>query len=179
MKAKVAVLITAFGAVACALWLSFSARQLPRIKLSDGSDFRVVRIRYGTADDHYFLRAPKAFFWMWNHLPTPLQSVVPSPNEGVGGEFPPPNHTALSIWWAWFDPVTRKPLLGPSGDVIMTLDSGEQKNLGWPNPVDDYRQIFIMDPPTDSKRLRFSVPVNWLEKPAVFEIENPAYGKSR
>ena len=77
------------------------------------------------------------------------------------------------------DPVNHKPLLGPSGDVIMTLDSGEQKNLGWADAADDFRRILIMDPPNNSKRLRFSVPVNFLEKPAVFEIENPAYRAAR
>lgn len=183
MKAKVAFAGIAVICVVCGASFAVILRgkQLPRMKLSDGSEFRVVQICYGTEpEDHHLGRGAKQLFWVWNHLPHRLRIVLPYPDYGESGESPSTPHTAVSIWCAWFKPgVSRQPILGPSGDVIMTLDSGEEKNLGWPNPIDDYRQIFIIDPPTNSKRLRFAVPVNWLEKPAAFEIENPAYGKSR
>ena len=68
-----------------------------------------------------------------------------------------------------------KPMLGEAGDVLMTADSGEKINLGWPDPGDnaDFRQIFVTDPPTTSKRLTFEFPI-WGE-PVRFSIENPAY----
>lgn len=56
----------------------------------------------------------------------------------------------------------------------MTFDSGRTVNLGWPSPSDPgYRQIFVTDPPQDSKRLAFEVPVEG--ERVRFEIDNPAY----
>jgi len=92
---------------------------------------------------------------------------------------PGPNRTAISIYWAWIDPVTQKPELGPSGEVLMTTDLGEQTNLGWPDPFDradgGYRQIIVNPPPTESARLRFRVPVE--DETVEFIIDNPAYNK--
>jgi hypothetical protein len=55
----------------------------------------------------------------------------------------------------------------------MTDDFGKRRNLGWPDPGDDYRQIFVSDPPTNSKRLAFEFPI-WGER-VRFSIDNPAY----
>ena len=62
----------------------------------------------------------------------------------------------------------------------MTTDSGEQTNLGWPDPFDDragdsFRQIFVDEPPRNSSKLRFRVPVN--DETVEFTIDNPAYTK--
>ena len=94
-----------------------------------------------------------------------------APARGIG--YQSSDRPALSVWWAHFDSVTHKPMLGEAGDVLMTVDSNERTNLGWPDPADDYRQIFISNPPTDSKRLTFEFPV-WGEQ-VRFSIDNPAY----
>jgi hypothetical protein len=93
---------------------------------------------------------------------------------------PRSNRNALSIYWTWIDPKTGKHELGPSGDVILTMNSGEQVNLKWPDPFDDYkgagyRQIFVDEPPRDSRFLRFHVPVE--DEAVDFTIANPAFGK--
>jgi hypothetical protein len=115
--------------------------------------------------------------WAWSHLPTPLQRVIPYPG-GNSALFPYPNHTALSLYWGFIDPVTQKAEFGPSGDVLMTEDSGKQTNLGWPDPFtgpkgEGYRQIFVDEPPSGSRSLRFRVPVE--EETVEFTIHNPAY----
>ncbi len=116
--------------------------------------------------------------WLWNHLPGPVQRTIPQPPTGDTALLPSPNHTALSIYWAWIYPATQKPETGPSGDVIMTTDSGEQTNLGWPAPFDDragggFSQIFVLVPPRNSSKLRFRVPVE--DEIVEFAIDNPAY----
>lgn len=117
---------------------------------------------------------------MWNRLPAQVQRFIPPPHPGDSALYPSPNHRALSIYWAWIDPATQKAETGPSGDVLMTADSGEQTNLGWPYPFDDragegYRQIFVDEPPRNSSKLRFRVPVE--DETVEFTIDNPAYGK--
>ena len=62
----------------------------------------------------------------------------------------------------------------------MTMDSGEQVNLKWPYPFDDikgdgYRQIFVDEPPRNSRFLRFHVPVE--DEAVDFTIANPAFEK--
>jgi hypothetical protein len=57
----------------------------------------------------------------------------------------------------------------------MILDNGEEQKYDWPDPRDDYRQIWVHDPPTNSKRLRFKLSAH--DQPVEFSIENPAYGK--
>ena len=66
-----------------------------------------------------------------------------------------------------------KPLLGPAGNVWMTLDSGERTNLNWPDPAEDYRQIFIVNPSRRSRSLAFDVPV--VDDVVHFTIDNPAW----
>ena len=136
------------------------ARVLPRVKLSDGSELRVLQVGYGTeAEDHHFGTGAKELFWIWRHLPKQIQRVLPYPDYGASGEMPSPPHTAISIWCGWFQPgASRQPILGPAEAAVVTFDSGEQKNLD-AIAIDDYRQILIIDPPNDSKRLRLQFPL--------------------
>ncbi len=158
--------------VGAGVWFFYPA-SLPRMHLADGGEFRVLKVVYGKDEDHHLHGAPRVLFRLWEVLPRWMQNVVPYPPVGTTGEsFDNPS---LGIWFGWFDPVTGLPEIGPAGDVMMTLDSGEQRNLGWPNPGDDYRQILITDPPRDSQWVRFSVPINHLEQPAEFTIRNPAW----
>jgi hypothetical protein len=62
----------------------------------------------------------------------------------------------------------------------MTTDSGEESELNWPYPFaaadgSGYRQIFVDEPPRNSPRLRFRVPVE--DETVEFTIDNPAFGK--
>jgi hypothetical protein len=57
----------------------------------------------------------------------------------------------------------------------MTLDSGVQLHLDAEAVDPGVRQIFLIDPPRHSRRLRFNVPVN--DTSAEFAISNPAYAK--
>jgi hypothetical protein len=150
------------------------------MKLVGGGEFRVFKICYGGADDHHLGGSPKQLVWAWNHLPAQLQRLIPAPNPGDSAVVPSPNHTALSIFWAWIDPSTQTAATGPSGDVLMTTESGVQTNLGWPDPFGDqvsggYRQIFVDEPPRNSRTLRFRVPVE--TETVEFTIDNPAYHK--
>lgn len=155
--------------VGAAAIIAHRVAPLPRIKLADGGEFRVLQVRYGT--EHRLGGAPRAIHWVWDHLPLFLRTNIPPPpagTSGVGSDKP-----ALSIWWGWFDPATGKPLLGPSDNAVMSLDSGERINLDWPEPADDYRQIFIIDPPRHSRMLRFHVVTN--DERVDFAIKNPAF----
>ena len=116
----------------------------------------------------------------WNHLPSPLQDVIPRPVRGGTVFIPGRSHVGLSIYWAWIEPTTHMPVLSPSGDVIMTTDSGKEFNLEWPEPFEDedgkgIRQIYMDDPPRNSRKLHFSIPVNG--ETVGFSIDNPAYAK--
>jgi len=148
---------------------------MPRMILSDGGEFRVLKIAYGTGEVHYLHGAPKLFFTLWRMQPEWMQKVLPYPWNGLSAEVPGGTATGISIWWAWYEPATHKAELGPSGDVIVTMDSGESVNLGWPNPVDEYRQILLTNPSRDSQWLHYFVPVNELEHPVEFTIRNPAW----
>ena len=156
-----------------AVWLDSRAK-LPRIPLRDGGECRVLRVTYtaGPSDstDHN-LYVARGRLWLYRHLPASFQQRFSEQIRGIG--YQSSDHPALSIWWAHFEAATHKPMLGEAGDVLMTEDSGKQTNLGWPDPAEDYRQIFIADPPTDSKRLRFQFPI-WGEE-VTFTIDNPAY----
>jgi hypothetical protein len=152
---------------------------LPRISLVAGGEFRVVKVCYGGEGDHQLGGAPKQVVWVYNHLPAPLQGFIPYP----GGETalnPFPNHTAISVYWAFIDPVTKRAEFGPSGDVLMTTDSGEKIHVNGPDPFQGpdgggYRQIFVNEPPKKSLRLHFRVPVE--DEIVEFTIDNPAYHK--
>jgi hypothetical protein len=151
-----------------------NAPRLPRFPLAEGGEFRVVKICYGGSDDHHLGGASGWRFRLWRQLPESLKRIVPYPDHGIDLESPFEGHVAVSIWWAVIDPHTHEPELGPSGDVIMTVDSGEDRNLDWPDPIDPgYRQIFVSDPPRDSRKLHFLVPVE--EETVEFTIANPAY----
>jgi hypothetical protein len=166
--------VVALLVVALVFVLPRSRRDLPHFPLRDGFEFRVVQITYTSrasdSTDHN-IGAATSRLWLWSHLPTALRRRVSEPSRGIG--YQASTHPVLSIWWASFQRATNQPLAGPAGDVLMTLDSGQQINLGWPDPANDYRQIFITDPPTDSKRLTFDVPVD--EQSVHFSIDNPAY----
>ncbi|MHA3775421.1 hypothetical protein ACXR0O_28205 [Verrucomicrobiota bacterium sgz303538] len=157
-----------------AVWVLFlvTVPKLPRKQLADGGEFRVVHVTYGAGkmERHFFVRAPEFTFWIWRHLPTPLQNRIPFPNEGFSASGT--NDRVISIWWAWFDP-SGNPQAGPTDCPLMTLDSGKQVRLGWPKPSHEFRQTFVVDPPTDSKRLRFSLLVE--EEQVEFDIINPAF----
>lgn len=179
MKRIAAILAIVVPLLLGGLWFvrRHHAASLPRITLVGGGEFRVVKVCYGTEGDHHLGGAPKQVVWAWNHLPTPLRRLIPYPG-GESALVPNPNHTALSIYWAFIDPVTQKAEYGPSGDVLMTTDSGEQSNLGWPDPFQGpngrgYRQIFVDEPPRNSSRLRFRVPVE--DETVEFTIDNPAH----
>lgn len=146
----------------------------PRIPLHDGSEVRVLQVRYVPGPSHsaveHNLYVSRARLWLYQRLPSSLRRKIPEPSRGIG--YQGTSRPALSVWWAHFDS-NHQPGLGEAGDVLMTVDSGEQTNLGWPDAAEDYRQIFITDPPTDSKRLTFEFPV-WGER-VRFTIRNPAY----
>jgi hypothetical protein len=162
------------GMVAIACWI-WQRPGLPRFRLSDGGEFRVLKITYLSKGSEYHehnLNAPPAWrFALWRALPDALQGHIDYPDEGIGAQSS--DHPAISIWWAWFDPKTSEPVLGPAGDVWMTLDSGERFNLNWPDPAEDYRQILIVDPSRTSRTLTFDVPV--VDDVVHFTIDNPAY----
>jgi hypothetical protein len=159
------------------LWLNrhCAAENLLRIPLAAGGEFRVLKIYYGGPDGHHLGGPPSALLRFRRHLPDSLQRFIPYSGEGISGISPAQGHTMISIWWAYIHPKTGNPELGPSGDVIMTVDSGEDTNLGWPYPADDYRQIYVIDPPTDSRKLHFLVTVE--DETVEFTIANPAYDK--
>lgn len=151
------------------------AAGLPRGRLADGGEFRVLQVTYGAGDAsmHHLGRAPAPLFWLWRALPNLVRGVVPSPNEGLTSE--EREGRAISIWLGWFDSSTNKPLLGPADDPMLTLDSGERVNLGWILPAQDsdLRQMFVCEPSQDSKRLHISLWLNeqWVE----FALDNPAF----
>jgi hypothetical protein len=127
------------------------SERLPRIPLQGGGEFCVVKICYGPSEVHRLGGSPRVVLELWDRLPHSLQTRLPAPTYGDTALVPRPNRNALSIYWTWIDPKTGKHELGPSGDVIMTMDSGEQVNLKWPDPFDDYkgagyRQIFVDEP---------------------------------
>jgi hypothetical protein len=172
--------------IAISLVFFFRSPDLPRVALRGGGEFRVVQVIHTENEDdphdHEFGGAPKALRRLWSRLPAFVRRAIPEPEEPYTESFP--TTPAISIWWVHIHPMTGRPELGPSGDVVMTLDGGERIKLDYPNPVggrdgetDDpgYRVIWIYNPSSDSKRLRFRVPVE--EEFAEFEIANPAYPK--
>lgn len=179
MKGKARKLLLAITlAVVAGIYLLFifgtSLPEYPHFTLSDGAEFRVVQITYTAGPSNFpdhNLGGSKKRWWLHQHLPRPVQKWMQEPDSGIDSEFS--DRPMLSIWWARFDRETQEPLLGPAGDVLMKLDSGKVVNLGWPDPGEDYRQILITDPPTDSKQLTFTVPVE--EELVRFTIKNPAY----
>jgi len=173
------IIVTAVVIGALSYWWSSSAR-LPHIKMKGGGEFRVYKICYGGPDDHQLARSPRVILSAWNHLPTFVQHLVPQPNFGDSGESPLPGYTAVSVYWGWIERGAKLPAPSPTDPVIMTTDSGQEFNLGWAFPFDasdggSYRQILIMHPPTDSRRLRFNLSVE--DEKIEFAIDNPAYGK--
>lgn len=182
MKRKVAlaVVVSLVALIAGGVWWSLreEVADLPRIPLKGGGEFRVVKIAYGTAEAHRFGGAPRAVLWVWDRLPNAMRDRLPVPS---GGEVLVPinGRKALSIYWGWIDPATGTATLGPSGNVIMTTDPGEQRDTDWPSPFEykreGYRQIYVDEPPRDSRRLHFRVPVE--DETVEFTIENPAFGK--
>ena len=180
MKGKAAALFLLLGLVFGGASLVYVRRaaSLPRIRLPGGGEFRVFQISYGTGNQHHLGGAPAPILWLWDHLPGPAKGRIPSPPVGATALVPGLHHTGLSIYWAYIDPAIGQPILGPSGDVTMTVDSGEQTKLGSPEPFDGsagggFRQIYVDEPPRDSSRLRFRVPVE--HDTVEFTIENPAY----
>jgi len=183
VKRRAIIAIAVFGLLLAGVWLFRIVRadNLPRIPLAGGGEFRVVKICYGGEhDDHRLGGAPKEILWLLNRLPPAAQSIIPAPAWGDSNSSPGSGHIALSIFWTWIDPVTQKATIGPSGDVLITTDSGEQINNGWPHGFtaqsgEDYRQIYVDAPPRNSRRLRFRVPVE--DEVVEFTIVNPAYTK--
>ena len=178
VKRKVIFAISLFALLlssGCLLYFHRGA-PLPRIRFSDGGEFRVLQICYGTENDHHLGGAPGSLFSLWEHLPKQLQSIVPYPDVGVSGLSPFPNKPAISIWWAYIDPLTHKPEFGPTSGVVTTLDSGERlERISSHQAGEGYRQIFLNDPPRYSKRLHFQFATE--DHPVEFSIENPAFEK--
>jgi hypothetical protein len=179
VKAKLAIAVGVCGLLGGALWYFLSRpAELPRIRLPDGGEFRVVQVKFtpnSSVDGHvHNLGAAPAYrFTLWRLLPKSLQSRIPYPSTGIG--YQSSYHPAISIWWAYINPKTGKPQFGPSDYVMTILDNGEQLEQVWPELTDDYRQIFISDPPTTSRHLRFRLSAE--DQPVEFSIENPAYKK--
>ena len=172
------VAVLAVGGVWFAQWKRDA--DLPRISLEGGGEFRVFKICYGSEEVHQLGGAPPQMHWLWNRLPRSMQRIIPPPPRGDTAVVPGDGHVALSIYWGWIFPGTGEPETGPSGDVIVTTDSGAVTILPWPDPFDDekgrgYRQIIMHDLPHDSRKLHFRVPVN--DEPVEFTIDNPAFGK--
>ena len=183
VKTKLIVLIALGAVLVAGVWLLFlkSAPSLPRIRFSDGGEFRVVKVCYGTENDHYVGGAPASFFWAWGHLPKRLQGFIPYPNTGARGMSPFTNAWAISVFWGYIDPRTQKSEIGSTDYVMTTLDSGERLGRIWSEPAtndhgDEYRQIFLNDPPRHSKHLRFELGVE--DQRVDFSILNPAFKKS-
>ena len=148
-----------------------------RTPLKDGAEFRVVQVTYtrrgSESNEHNIGSAPRWQFWAWRKLPKFLQAKVPFPENGIGyqGSFGP----ALSVWWTYIDPKTKQPELGPTDYAIVTTDSGDRIHANWPDPTDEgFRQIFITDPPKNSRRLKFRV-MAWDDEWVDFSLENPAF----
>jgi hypothetical protein len=178
VKAKSAIAMGVCGLLGGALWYFLSRpAELPRIRLPDGGEFRVVQVKFtpnSSVDghEHNLGPAPAYRFTLWRLLPKSLQSRIPYPSTGIGGQSS--YHPAISIWWAYIDPKTGKPALGPTDYVVMILDDGEQRKYDWPEPAEGgYRQIWVDDPPTTSRHLRFRLSAE--DQPVDFTIENPAY----
>ena len=177
MKQRAIVIVLAIGVIIGITFLQLRKPvTLPRIALVGGAEFRVFKVTYtphaSESWEHNLESAPQALFWLRNLLPASIRLKVPEPDRGIGWHGS--NYPALSIWWARINPASHLPELGPSGEVVMTLDSGEQVIFDGSEAVDPgYRQIFIQDPPTHSKRLTFLVPVE--DESVSFTIENPAF----
>lgn len=157
------------GAIEIRQYITPSNSPLPRVPLKGGGEFRVVKVGYGTRHQHG--RDPEVSFWLWNHLPAWLQARIPYPEEGAGIGTSVPS---VAIWWAWFDPKTRAPMLGPTGSGEVVFDSGATRSLR-PESVSagDIRPLLILEPPQDSKHLKVRIPVN--DEPVEFQLANPAY----
>jgi len=146
VKAKLAIIVGICGMMGGASWYFLSRpADLPRIRLADGGEFRVVKVTYTKESsverhEHNIGAAPEYQFALWRMLPKSAQSRVPYPHTGIGELSS--THPAISIWWAYVDPKTGKPELGPSDYVLMILDNGEERKCGWPSPSEDYRQIW-------------------------------------
>jgi hypothetical protein len=181
VKTKLAITIGIGGMLAIGLGWHYLKRpaELPRIRLPDGGEFRVVQVRFtpnSSVDghEHNLGAAPAYQFTLWRLLPKSLQSRIPYPRTGIGSP-QGSDHPAISIWWAYINPKTGKPQFGPTDYFTTFLDNGEQLEQDWPDLADDYRQIFIRDPPTTSRHLRFRLSAE--DQPVEFSIENPAYRK--
>jgi hypothetical protein len=179
VKAKPAIIIGVCGVLAGGLgWYYFNrAADLPRIQLANGGEVRVLQVRYtpkssvGTYE-HNLGGAPLWQWTLWRKLPNSLQEKMSMPRLGVGSISS--HRPAISVWWAYIDPKNGKPELGPPGSVTIILDSGDQLPSDWPNDTaEGYREIYIVDPPANSKRLRFQISSEY--EPFEFSIENPAF----
>lgn len=162
------------GLILCAgllLRLHHSAN-LARMRLSDGSEVRVLAISYG--HQHYIGRAPEFLYRTYDRLPKFVREIVPPPPEGHFGKSTP-DQNSIAIWWVWIDPATEQPEDCPVGKAVMTLDSGKKVQLGWIYSEDRFRQILVEKPPHNSKRLHFSFFVNEVTQNVQFTISNPGY----
>jgi hypothetical protein len=167
---RVALCLAAAIFAAGVLWV-FRMPRLPRVRLSDGSEFRVLQISYGT--EHALAGAPRWMHSLWANLPGLLRACFREPVREDSGLSSGDNKPSLSIFWSWIDRRTGKWEIGPTDNVVMRLDNGERINLGWPDPGNSCRQIFVPEPPRNSRTLRFHVVVE--EERVDFAIANPAF----
>jgi len=188
----VGAIVLLFGvATGLHAWLS---PRLPHKILRGGGEFRVFAIRYGAdSDAQAYLRAPKWKFRVWEALPKKLQKIIPYPEIGPQSQFY--EQPAVAIWCAWIEPETHKPEINEVGKVTVALDNGETLprerstesyrsanpppfSTEWPVPNGEYRVIWIVDPPRDSRHFRGEIENVWGEtagEAVRFTIDNPAY----
>src|SRR5947207_2829972 len=63
-------------------WLFLRAEPLPRMRLADGGEFRVLKVVYGADEDLSLHGAPKWLFKLWRLQPEAMQRIVPYPWRG-------------------------------------------------------------------------------------------------
>jgi hypothetical protein len=174
-------LLLAALVVVTGLWF-FSGPSLPRATLHDGTKFRVYAIAFTPHPSHSYehnLHASRLYWRIYERLPTAVRARIPVPALGIGGSAS--DHSMLSIWWGYIPKGSQQPEIAEAGDALLTLDSGEVINLGWPSPYDDesspegpgYRQIIVVPVPTNSRTLTFEFPTEG--KTIRFTISNPAW----
>ena len=147
--------------------------ELPAVVLRNGGEVRVLKASFGT--NHSLGRAPEIFYRTWYGLPKLMRGIFPPLPRGAFGQMT--DEPSVSVWWAWFDPLTGKAKDAKASRATMILDSGERVQLDWIHAENKQRQILISDVPFDSSTLTFLFAVN--DEPLSFSVDNPAFRQSK